>query len=70
MCALGAPEAYQTLVLPFGARAAVMGLCRTSYATWRGGVIAFHLHWAVYFDNSFLVADVHEARHVDMAQPL
>ena len=68
--ASGAPEAYQTLVLPFGARAAVMGFCRTSYAIWRIGDTIFHLHWAVYFDDFFLVAEVHEAGHVKMAQSL
>jgi hypothetical protein len=27
-------------------------------------------HWTVYFDDFFLVAEVHEARHVDLAQQL
>ena len=66
----GRPQAFQTLVLPFGARAAVMGFCRTSYAIWRIGVVIFGLHWTVYFDDYFLVAEVSESRHVDMAQQL
>lgn len=66
----GSPRAFQTLVLPFGARAAVMGFCRTSYAIWRIGVVVFNLHWTVYFDDFFLVAEVHEARHIDLAQQL
>eukprot|EP00435_Cladocopium_sp_Y103_P011956 s4954_g3.t1 len=66
----GQPEAFQTLVLPFGARAAVMGFCRASYAIWRIGVIVFSLHWTVYFDDYFLVAAVYEAKHVDIAQKL
>eukprot|EP00435_Cladocopium_sp_Y103_P010662 s4477_g2.t1 len=65
-----APQAFQTLVLPFGARAAVMGFCRVSYAIWRIGVVLFNLHWTVYFDDYFLVAEVHESRHVEMAQQL
>eukprot|EP00435_Cladocopium_sp_Y103_P044001 s1511_g12.t1 len=64
------PRAFQTLVLPFGARAAVMGFCRTSYAIWRIGVVIFNLHWTIYFDDFFLVAEVHECTHVDMAQRL
>eukprot|EP00435_Cladocopium_sp_Y103_P014075 s1805_g3.t1 len=64
------PLAFQTLVLPFGARAAVMGFCRTSYAIWRIGVVLFNLHWTVYFDDFFLVAEVHECGHVDLAQRL
>ena len=66
----GVPQAFQSLVLPFGARASVMGFCRTSYATWRIAVVIFGLHWTVYFDDYFLVAEVHESRHVDMAQQL
>eukprot|EP00435_Cladocopium_sp_Y103_P038892 s848_g10.t1 len=66
----GQPEAFQTLVLPFGARAAVMGFCRASYAIWRIGVSVFNLHWTVYFDDYFLVAAVHEAKHIDLAQKL
>ena len=66
----GEPEAFQTLVLPFGARAAVMGFCRTSYALWRIGVSLFGLHWTVFFDDYFLVASELEERHVDMAQRL
>ena len=66
----GMPLAFQTKVLPFGARAAVMGFCRTSYAIWRIGVVVFGLHWTVYFDDYFLVAEVHESKHVDMAQQL
>ena len=65
-----APRAFQTLVLPFGARAAVMGFCRTSYALWRIGVVVFNLHWTVYFDDFFLVAEVYESKHVDLAQRL
>lgn len=30
----------------------------------------FGLHWTVYFDDYFLVAEVSEAKHVDMAQQL
>jgi hypothetical protein len=66
----GKPQAFQTLVLPFGARAAVMGFCRTSYAIWRIGVVIFGLHWTVYFDDYFLVVEVSEAKHIDLAQQL
>ena len=52
----GSPRAFQTMVLPFGARAAAMGFCRTSYAIGRIGVVVFNLHWTVYFDDFFLVA--------------
>lgn len=66
----GQPRAFQTLVLPFGARAAVMGFCRTSYAIWRIGVVILALHWTVFFDDYYLVASTPEIRHVDMAQQL
>lgn len=64
------PRAFQALVLPFGARAAVMGFCRTSYAIWRIGVSIFALHWAVFFGDYHLVASTPEIRHVDIAQQL
>ena len=57
------PQAFQTLVLPFGARSAVMGFCRTSYALWRIGVVIFYLHWTVFFDDYYLVASRDEAKH-------
>ena len=66
----GKPRAFQTLVLPFGARSAVMGFCRTSYALWRIGVVLFQMHWTVFFDDYYLVASEDEAKHVDMAQEL
>ena len=64
------PRAFQSQVLPFGARAAVMGFCRVSYAIWRIGVVIFRLHWTVFFDDFYLVASLEESKHVDMAQKL
>eukprot|EP00438_Fugacium_kawagutii_P010732 Skav213183 [mRNA] locus=scaffold11:233828:234958:- [translate_table: standard] len=64
----GRPLAYQSLVLPFGARSAVMAFCRTSYAIWRVGVSVFRLHWTVYFDDFYLVAESKESRHIDLTQ--
>ena len=64
------PRAFQSQVLPFGARAAVMGFCRVSYAIWRVGVVIFRLHWTVFFDDFYLVASLEESKHVDMAQKL
>ena len=64
------PQAFQCRVLPFGARAAVMGFCRVSYALWLIGVSVFKLHWTVFFDDFYLVASSAETRHVDMAQQL
>ena len=40
------------------------------YAICRIGVVLFNLHWTVYFDDYILVAEVHESRHVDLAQQL
>ena len=66
----GNPKAFQSLVLPFGARAAVMGFCRVSQALWLIGVVVFRLHWTVFFDDFYLVAATAESRHVDLAQQL
>ena len=30
----------------------------------------FNLHWTVYFDDFFLVAEIYESKHVDLAQRL
>lgn len=48
-------EIYQCVVLPFGARAAVSGFCRTSFAIWSIGVSLFRIHWSCYFDDFFAV---------------
>ena len=61
------PVAYQSLVLPFGARAAVMGFCRTSYGIWEIGCSLLGIHWSVYFDDYFVVTSEQESRHVDLA---
>ena len=63
-------QAFQSQVLPFGARAAVMGFCRVSHALWHIGVAIFKLHWTVFFDDFYLVSSAAESRHVDMAQQL
>jgi len=62
------PMAFQSQVLPFGARAAVMGFCRVSYALWLIGVALFNLHWTVFFDDFYLIASEQERRHIDLAQ--
>ena len=64
------PQAFQSQVLPFGARAAVMSFCRVSFALWLIGVVVFKLHWTVFFDDFYLVASKPEAKHVDLAQKL
>ena len=64
----GEPVAFQSQVLPFGARAAVMGFCRVSYAIWLIGVAIFNLHWTVFFDDFYLVASEQERKHIDLAQ--
>ena len=62
------PVAFQSQVLPFGARAAVMGFCRVSYALWLMGVAIFNLHWTVFFDDFYLISSEPERRHIDLAQ--
>ena len=64
------PMAFQSRVLPFGARAAVMGFCRTSMCIWRLGVELFGLHWTVYFDDFYTVAASEEKCHINMATDL
>ena len=60
------PRIFQSLVLPFGARAAVMGFCRTSRAIWQLGVSLLYLHWSVYFDDFILIDDVSENAHLNL----
>ena len=56
-------EVYRCNVLPFGARAAVNGFCRTSHGMWHTGMTLFALHWSCYFDD-FVVIELEElARH-------
>ena len=62
------PAAYKTLVLPFGARAAVNGFCRCSLALFWIGVILLQLHWSVFYDDFFLVAADDEAVHIHFVQ--
>ena len=50
----GEPEAYQSRVLPFGAKPAVQGFCRVSHAIWRLGVRLLSLQWSVFFDDFVL----------------
>ena len=63
-----APAVYRTLVLPFGARAAVQGFCRCSYAIWLIGVVLFLMHWTCFFDDFFLVSGRDESEHLHWVQ--
>ena len=56
-------EIYQCVVLPFLARAAVTGFCRSSFAIWSIGVSLFRIHWSCYFDDFFAVEKKELARH-------
>ena len=60
------PEAYKCRVLPFGARAAVHGFCRSAYSLWFLGTVGLKLHWTDYFDDYVTVATAEEAKHVGL----
>ena len=64
----GEPEAFQTRVLPFGAKPAVQGFCRVSHALWWLGVRLLRLQWSVFFDDFVLNCLESERSHVDMIQ--
>ena len=64
----GTPAAFRTLVLPFGARAAVNGFCRCSLALFWIGVVLLQLHWTVFFDDFFMIAAEEEAGHIHFVQ--
>ena len=66
----GRPQVFRSRVLVFGARASVMGFCRTAAGIWSIGAGLFHLHWTSYFDDFFLVCEEGEERHIDLAQRL
>ncbi len=59
----GGCELYRCKVLPFGARAAVNGFCRTSHALWVVGVKLFKLHWSCHFDDFFVIEKPSLSRH-------
>ena len=61
----GDPKLFQCRVLPFGARAAVAGFCRTSHAIWYIGTSILLLHWSVYFDDFVIVEDARSAKHCE-----
>lgn len=61
----GDPKLFQCRVLPFGARAAVAGFCRTSHAIWYVGTSILLLHWSVYFDDFVIVEDARSAKHCE-----
>ena len=64
----GTPAAFKTLVLPFGARAAVNGFCRCSLALFWIGVVLLQLHWSVFFNDFFMIAAEEEADHIHFVQ--
>ena len=64
------PLVYRSKVLVFGARASVLGFCRTAVGLWAVGVRLLFLHWTQYFDDFFMVGGPGEDRHLDMAQRL
>jgi hypothetical protein len=64
----GSPEAFQSFVLPFGARAAVQGFCRAAVSLWWVGVVVFWFHWSAFFDDYFLVEASECKRHCDLMQ--
>ncbi len=47
----------------FGAKAAVTGFCRSSFAIWSIGVSLFKIHWSCYFDDFFAIEKKELARH-------
>lgn len=61
----GKPRIYNCKTLPFGARAAVTGFCRTSHAIWFVGVALMFLHWSVYFDDFMVVEDLSLSKHTN-----
>ena len=61
-------ELFQSLVLPFGAKPAVQGFCRTSAAVWFLGTHLFRFHWSVYFYDFVLVGHEVECNHLDQMQ--
>ena len=60
------PEAYRSLVLPFGARAAVQGFYRASHSLWYIGCALLHLHWTLFFDDFLLVGRFEESKHLGL----
>ena len=56
-------EVYRCNVLPFGARAAVSGFCRTSHGMWHTGMTLFSLHWTCYFDDFAIIESEELAKH-------
>ena len=64
------PRIFRSKVLVFGARASVLGFCRTASGMWFVGSGLFHLHWTSYFDDFFLVCEEGEEKHVDLTQRL
>ena len=56
-------EVYRCNVLPFGARAAVNGFCRTSHAMWHVGLILLSLHWTCYFDDFVIIESEELTKH-------
>ena len=64
----GEPQAFQSRVLPFGAKPAVQGFCRVSHAIWWLGVKLLSLQWSVFFDDFVLACSAIEAKHIDLIQ--
>ena len=59
----GEPEAYQSTVLPFGARAAAHG---SSSALWSVGALLLKFHWSCFFDDLLVVSREAETMHCDL----
>ena len=56
-------EVYRCNVLPFGARAAVSGFCRTSHGMWHVGMLLLSLHWTCYFDDFVIIESEELTKH-------
>ena len=61
------PECYPRLVLPVGARSAVMAFCRTSQALWLVALVLLQLHLSVFCDDFVVVCAEAESKHVELA---
>ena len=62
----GRQEAYQSLILPFGARAAVQGFYRCSFFIWKLGVQLLQLHWTLFFDDFLVVGRSDESSRLQL----
>ena len=62
----GQPEAFRSVVLPFGSRSSVQAFYRASHSLWTLGTVLLRMHWTLFYDDFILIGRGNESKHLTL----